>query len=163
MNLFPKIDKNRQKKIAGLRPATPAYGAAPLPSTQVCAKYLAAVVLDNQDRALLNHVWYFNLSRKTSASSWCKNFARAVFAHTHNFFRTMSQWVTPSQCHHTIKYIPKTEILFPCWNSQSFHLHSEGVSPACHETLHEGGSAWLPRVSHNGVSRREPFLTDHNS
>jgi len=53
-NLFQKIDQNRQKKIAGLRPAPPPYGAAPHFPTQVDAKYLAAVVLDNQpeDRSL---------------------------------------------------------------------------------------------------------------
>jgi len=34
-NLFPKIDKNHPKKIAGLRPAPPPYQTAPLPSTQV--------------------------------------------------------------------------------------------------------------------------------
>jgi len=44
--------KNRQKNIAGLRPALPPYGAAPLPPTQVGGKCLVAVVLDDQDRTL---------------------------------------------------------------------------------------------------------------
>ena len=41
---------NHQK--AGLRSAPPPYGAALLTPTKAGAKYLAAVVLDNQDRAL---------------------------------------------------------------------------------------------------------------
>jgi len=45
----PKIIK---KKFAGLHPAPSLYGAAPLPPTKVSAKCLAAVVLDNPDRAL---------------------------------------------------------------------------------------------------------------
>ena len=48
--------KNRPKiifkKIEGLRPAPPPYGAAPLPPTKVGAKCLSVVVLHNQDRAL---------------------------------------------------------------------------------------------------------------
>jgi len=52
-DIFPK---NRQKiikkKSAGLRPAPPPYGAAPVPPTKVGAKGLAAVVLDNQDCTL---------------------------------------------------------------------------------------------------------------
>ena len=46
-----KSTKNHQKKFAGLRPASPPYGAAPLQPTKVGAKCLATVVLDNQDRA----------------------------------------------------------------------------------------------------------------
>ena len=50
------FSKNRQKiiqkKIVGLRPAPTPYGAAHLPPTKVGAKCLAALVLDNQDRAL---------------------------------------------------------------------------------------------------------------
>jgi len=50
------LSRNRQKIIkknfAGLHPAPPPYGAAPLPPTKVGAKCLAAVVLDNPDRAL---------------------------------------------------------------------------------------------------------------
>ena len=55
------ISKNRQKiiqkKFAGLCPAPPPYGAAPLPPTNVGAKCLAnnqkaAVMLNNPDRAL---------------------------------------------------------------------------------------------------------------
>jgi len=30
--------------------------------------------------------------------------------------------------HHPIQSIPKTDMVFPCWSSQSFHLHSWGVS-----------------------------------
>jgi len=51
-NLFSKIYQNRQKQIVGLRPAPSPYGAEPLTPTQVGAECLAAVVLDNQDRAL---------------------------------------------------------------------------------------------------------------
>ena len=51
-NFFPKIDQKSSKKLAGLRHAPPPYGAAPLPPTKVGAKCLAAVVQDNQDRAL---------------------------------------------------------------------------------------------------------------
>jgi len=47
-----KIDQNRLKKVAGLRPALPTYGAVPLPLTQVGGKCLAAVMLDNQDHEL---------------------------------------------------------------------------------------------------------------
>jgi len=48
------FSKNRQKFInfAGLRPAPPPYGAAPLPPTKVGAKCLAAVVLDNPEPGL---------------------------------------------------------------------------------------------------------------
>jgi len=50
------FSKNRQKIIkrnfAGLHPAPRPYGAAPLPPTKVDAKRVAAVVLDNPDRAL---------------------------------------------------------------------------------------------------------------
>ena len=48
-DIFPK---NRQKIIKKKFAAPPPYGAAPLPPTNVGAKCLAAVVLDNQDRAL---------------------------------------------------------------------------------------------------------------
>jgi len=54
---FPKIDKIIKKKIVGLHPAPPPYGAAPHPPTKVGAKCLSAVVLDNPDRALcLTHL-----------------------------------------------------------------------------------------------------------
>ena len=50
------FSKNRQiiikKKFAGRRPAPSPYGAPPLPPNKVDAKCLAAVVLDNPDRAL---------------------------------------------------------------------------------------------------------------
>jgi len=29
---------------------------------------------------------------------------------------------------HTIKFIPEIDMLFLCWNSQSFHLNTGGVS-----------------------------------
>jgi len=45
----PKIIK---KNFAGPRPVPLPYGAGPLPLTKVGAKCLAAVMLDNQDRAL---------------------------------------------------------------------------------------------------------------
>jgi len=45
----PKIIK---KHFAGLCPAPPPYGAAPLLPTKVVAKCLAAVVLAHPDRAL---------------------------------------------------------------------------------------------------------------
>ena len=51
-HFFQKSTKNHHKKFAGLRPAPPLSGAALLPPTMVDAKCLAAVVLDNQDRAL---------------------------------------------------------------------------------------------------------------
>ena len=60
-NLFPKIDKNRPKKIVGLCPTIPHYGAAPISPTQVGGKCLATMVLDNQDRALCLHVDPTNL------------------------------------------------------------------------------------------------------
>ena len=60
---FPKIHEKSSKKFAGLRPALPPYGAAPLPPTKVGAKFLAALVLAHHDRvrsllteALLQHV-----------------------------------------------------------------------------------------------------------
>jgi len=43
--------KSSKKKILGLRPEPPPYGAAPLPPTQVSAEWLAAVVLDNHNHA----------------------------------------------------------------------------------------------------------------
>jgi len=46
---FPKLTKNHQKKIAGLHPAPPPNGAAPLLPTKVPAKCLAAVVLAHPD------------------------------------------------------------------------------------------------------------------
>ena len=50
---FPqKLTKNHQNFFAGLPSAPPPYEAAPLPPNKVGAKCLAAVVLDNQDRAL---------------------------------------------------------------------------------------------------------------
>jgi len=59
------FSKNRgkiiKKNLAGLRPAPLPYGAAPLPPNKVGAKCLAAVVLDNPDRALCPASW---------ASSW---------------------------------------------------------------------------------------------
>ena len=51
-HVFQKSTKNHPKKIVGLRPAPTPYGAAHLPPTKVGAKCLAALVLDNQDRAL---------------------------------------------------------------------------------------------------------------
>jgi len=61
-NLFPKFEKSSKKIIAGVRPALPPFaGVRPalppcaphsLLTTQVGTKCLAAVVLDNQDRAL---------------------------------------------------------------------------------------------------------------
>jgi len=50
--VFKIWQKSSKQKIAGLHPAPPPYGAAPLPPTHVGTKFLAAVVLDNQDRAL---------------------------------------------------------------------------------------------------------------
>jgi len=58
--VFKIWQKSSKQKIAGLHSAPPPYGAAPLPPTwvahlpptQVGTKCLAAVVLDNQDRAL---------------------------------------------------------------------------------------------------------------
>ena len=50
---FPqKSTKNYQFFFEGLPSAPPPYEAAPLPPNKVGAKCLAAVVLDNQDRAL---------------------------------------------------------------------------------------------------------------
>ena len=49
---FQKLTKNHQKYFAVLRPALPPYGAAPLPSTKVGAKCLAAVMLAHHDRVL---------------------------------------------------------------------------------------------------------------
>ena len=49
---FQKLTKIVQKKIAGLHPALLPYEAVPHPPTQVGGDCLAAVVLDNQDRAL---------------------------------------------------------------------------------------------------------------
>jgi len=51
-HFFPKIDQKSSKKIAGLHPAPPPYGAAPLLPTKVPAKCLAAVVLAHPDRVL---------------------------------------------------------------------------------------------------------------
>ena len=55
------------RKITGLRPAPPPYGAAPLPHTEVGAKCLAAVVFAHPDCALsLNTSFLFaRLDHKT--------------------------------------------------------------------------------------------------
>jgi len=50
INLY--LQKTLKKKITGLRPARPPYGAAPLPPTKVGAKCLATVVLAHPDCAL---------------------------------------------------------------------------------------------------------------
>jgi hypothetical protein len=43
----------------------------------------------------------------------------------HNKPKTQNQSVTPyTQCH----FIADSDMRFPCWNSQSFHLHSGGGS-----------------------------------
>jgi len=66
---FSEIDQNRQKTIVGLRPVPFPCGAVHCPPTQVGAKCLAAVVLDNQDRALrpffllLSPSWNFKLNQ----------------------------------------------------------------------------------------------------
>jgi len=52
---FQKSTTNHQKKIAGLCPAPPPYGAVPLLTTKVVAKCLAAVVLAHPDRVLSPH------------------------------------------------------------------------------------------------------------
>ena len=49
---FSKNCQKNNKKIAGLPPAPPSYGAVDLPPTKVGAIFLAAVVLDNEDRAI---------------------------------------------------------------------------------------------------------------
>ena len=56
--VFKIWQKSSKQKIAGLHSAPPPYGAAPLPPTHVGTKFLAAVVLDNQDRAL--HLSHFS-------------------------------------------------------------------------------------------------------
>ena len=38
---------------------------------------------------------------------------------------------------HTIKFIPENDMLFLCWNSQSFHLHTGGVHVLIHKTFLE--------------------------
>jgi len=40
---------------------------------------------------------------------------------------SQDQFVT-SEPLHPMLFIPDSDMLFPCWNSQSFHLHTEGVS-----------------------------------
>jgi len=49
---FKNPQKIIKKKFAGLLPAPPPYGAAPLPSMKVGAKCLAAAVLAHRDRVL---------------------------------------------------------------------------------------------------------------
>ena len=46
---------------------------------------------------------------------------------------------------HTIRFIPETDMLFPCWNSQSFHLHTGGFHVLLHQPCHE---QVLPHVHH---------------
>ena len=65
---FQKLTKIVQKKIAGLHPALLPYEAVPHPPTQVGGDCLAAVVLDNQDRALRLYMrgrWYIT-------NFWCR-------------------------------------------------------------------------------------------
>ena len=81
-SLFPRIlslktkNFNPQKKIAGLRPVPPPCGAGHIPPTQAGVKCLAAVVLDNQDRAL-HHRLKMNSNGATNEAPTC-----AVTIHT---------------------------------------------------------------------------------
>jgi len=54
---FQNLTKIVEKSHCGAVPRISSYGAAPFPPTQVGAKCLAAVVLDNQDRALRLASW----------------------------------------------------------------------------------------------------------
>jgi len=50
---------------------------------------------------------------------------------TMNFLNTTptAQFFSPTAYPlHTIKFIPETDMLFLCWNLESFHLHTGGVS-----------------------------------
>jgi len=73
---------------------------------------------------------------KKNCSSWLKNSENCKICQKFwNYFQNfekidliiLANRFDRSNPLHPIKFIPEIDMLFPCWNSQSFHLHTGGV------------------------------------